>query len=97
MARAVLEDARGHGVEADGLLLALGQYQIGDGARKATIAVVEWMQGYEPEVCYAGPQKGIEASLAAADLEPGEKVSQLRFQPRLGRGFEMYGRLVNPT
>tara|TARA_Y100001951_G_scaffold102852_1_gene110347 strand:- start:3271 stop:3462 length:192 start_codon:yes stop_codon:yes gene_type:complete len=44
-----------------------------------------------------GTQKGIEAGIAAAAFEPGEKVRQLRFQPCAGRGFEMYGRLVDAT
>jgi len=45
----------------------------------------------------AGPQKRVEAGIAAAALEPGEEVRQLRFQPCAGRGFEMHGRAVEPA
>lgn len=54
VAGAVIEDARRHGVEADGLLFALGQCQISDCASEATVAVIERVQGYEPEVRNAG-------------------------------------------
>lgn len=94
---AVIEDARGHVVEADGLLLTLGQCQIGDGARQAAVPITEWMQGDEPEMSDAGTQKGIKASIFAAAFELGDKARQLRFQSCVGRGFEMYGRLVDST
>ena len=45
----------------------------------------------------AGAQKGIKAGIAAAALEPGQKVRQLRFQPGARRGFEMYGRAVDTS
>ncbi|MNN60706.1 hypothetical protein D3C81_1759030 [compost metagenome] len=54
IAGAVVEDARRHGVKADGLLFALSQCQVGDGARKATVAIIEGVQGNEPEVRNAG-------------------------------------------
>ena len=54
IADAVVEDARRHGVKTDGLLFALSQCQVGDGARKATVAVIEGVQGDEPEVRNAG-------------------------------------------
>ena len=79
------------------MLLTLSQCQIGDSAGEATVAVVEGVQGNEPEMGDAGAQKGIEAGIAAAALEPGEKVRQLRFQPRAGRGFEMDCRAVDAT
>lgn len=55
IASAVIEDARRHGVKADGLLFALSQCQVGDGAGKATVAIIEGVQGDEPEVRNAGP------------------------------------------
>jgi len=54
IAGAVIEDARRHGVKADGLLFSLSQCQVSDGARKAAVAVIEGVQGDEPEVRNAG-------------------------------------------
>ncbi|MOA20042.1 hypothetical protein D3C78_1404590 [compost metagenome] len=50
VAGAVVEDARRHGVETYGLALALGQGEVGEGAGQAAVAVVERVQGDEPEV-----------------------------------------------
>ncbi|MNN92206.1 hypothetical protein D3C81_2104510 [compost metagenome] len=41
IAGAVVEDARGHGIKTNGLLFVLGQRQVGDGASKAAVAVIE--------------------------------------------------------
>lgn len=97
IASAVIENARGHGVKADGLLFALSQCQVGDGARKAAVAVIKGVQGNEPEVRNAGTQKRVEAGIATAALEPGEEVFQLRFQSSAGWGLEMHGRVVEAT
>ena len=36
-----IKDARGHGIEANSLLLALSQCLVGNGAREAAVAVIE--------------------------------------------------------
>ncbi|MCY1449260.1 hypothetical protein D9M71_659870 [compost metagenome] len=54
IAGSVVEDACGHGVKTDGLLFALGQRQVCDGASKTAVAVIEGVQGDKPEVGDAG-------------------------------------------
>ena len=43
VAAPILENAGGHGIEADGLLLALSQGQVGDGASQPPITIIEGM------------------------------------------------------
>ncbi|MNL08323.1 hypothetical protein D3C87_1290400 [compost metagenome] len=50
IARPIVEDARGHGVKANRLSLALSQRKIGDGARQASVAIIEGVQRNEPEM-----------------------------------------------
>ncbi|MNR29969.1 hypothetical protein D3C85_1473910 [compost metagenome] len=53
---AVVEDAGGHGIKADGLVLTLSQCQISDGTGQAAVAIVEWVERDKPEVRDAGAQ-----------------------------------------
>ncbi|MNH28406.1 hypothetical protein D3C79_885700 [compost metagenome] len=50
----VLEDAGGHGIEANGLALSLGQRQIGNRPGQPTIAIIERVQRDKPEVRNTG-------------------------------------------
>ncbi|MNT82294.1 hypothetical protein D3C72_2220070 [compost metagenome] len=56
IAGAVVEDAGGHGIKADGLILTLSQCQVSDGTGQAAVAIVEWVERDKPEVRDAGAQ-----------------------------------------
>lgn len=55
---AIFEDAGRHCIKSNGLVLTLGQGQVSDSTRQPSIAVIERMQGDEPEVRYASAYNG---------------------------------------
>lgn len=86
-----------HCIETDCLWLCLGQGEIGQGASEAAVAVVEGMQGDEPEMGNAGTEQRIERRIIPAGLEPAQKILKQILQPFTRRCFEMHRGAVDPA
>src|ERR1700712_1106032 len=68
------EDARGHGIKADGLMFALSHGQISDYAGQTSVAIVERVQRHEPEMRNACADQRVEGRVGVAAVEPVEKI-----------------------
>src|SRR5450830_977396 len=93
----VFENARGHRIEPNRLLFALRQCQIGEGAGQATIAIIEWMQGHEPEMRNAGTQQWVECRICLTGVEPVDKRHQLFVEPGPRWCLEMHDRSIQTS
>ena len=83
---ALLLDLGRHAVEALRTVFGACQSHIGDGPRQAAVAVVERMDGHQPEVRLACFQHGVNGGRR---VEPVQECSHVPTEPRSRRCFKM--------
>ena len=83
----LMPDLRRHAVEPLWNVLRAGESPIRDCARNAAIAVIERMNGHEPQMRERRLQHGLGGRVA---VEPVEKTGHLSFEPRRGGGLEVH-------
>src|SRR5712691_5667486 len=84
---ATIHDLRREAEQALRPLLVLAERHVGDHAREAPVAILEWVQRDEPEMREAGADQTVE--WLGRSIEPVEKAPELRFQALSRRCLEV--------
>jgi hypothetical protein len=83
---ALAQYLRRHAVEALHAPFRSSQGHIRDGPRNPAVSIVEWMDGYEPEMGQGGLDHPV---FLVGRIEPVEKSLHFMLQPPSGRSFEV--------